>query len=493
MAGRIIERMKGRSRDRARLNPNFTIWAQSGRRLIANKGQAMDSLREFSDAGGGIGSDYDSARGADTDDAALSDTPGGFGTDERRMHVRAYNYWAKLLGNRSFPSIEDLDPANIEDFGSHSVLLDFTGGIENPAIPFIGGALRAECELEGPIRFLHDVPGRSLLSRITDHYLQIIANRAPIGFEAEFVNQKGATILYRGILLPFSSDDDTIDFIYGVLNWKQLADADTSAALAAAVGPIADVGEAVGVLTEWADGPDGLLADADDDPLPLNGYEVDAADLADFAVPEPDADAGLADWLVFARAQVEESAIADERSRAALYAAIGRAYDFAMVARERPDEYAELLEEACISAQARAPMTPVVKLVFGPGYDKTRLAEYAAVLGYAMRNAVPRGGLARLLAEREGGLKAVVRDERAARRAKDLTGRAPSRGDKARSLLRAVKPRSLDSIDPGGAEFLVLLARRDAAGELGIVATLPEEDRLAERLLCRAASAVAAA
>ena len=50
--------------------------------------------------------------------------------------------------------------------------------------------------------------------------MQIIANRAPIGFEAEFANQREKTICYRGILMPFSSDGETIDFIYGVINWK---------------------------------------------------------------------------------------------------------------------------------------------------------------------------------------------------------------------------------------------------------------------------------
>src|SRR3546814_12375597 len=55
--------------------------------------------------------------------------------------------------------------------------------------------------------------------------MQILANQAPIGFEAEFVNQRDVTILYRGILLPFSSDNETIDFIYGVINWKEVADA----------------------------------------------------------------------------------------------------------------------------------------------------------------------------------------------------------------------------------------------------------------------------
>ena len=82
-------------------------------------------------------------------------------------------------------------PANLSDFGRNSVLLDFTGGRDNPATPYIGAAIREECGLDDDIQTIADVPSRSLLSRLTDHYLQIIANRAPIGFEAEFVNQRG--------------------------------------------------------------------------------------------------------------------------------------------------------------------------------------------------------------------------------------------------------------------------------------------------------------
>ncbi|MFL6747734.1 MAG: hypothetical protein ACJ8E6_03445, partial [Sphingomicrobium sp.] len=112
------------------------------------------------------------------------------GADERRMHVRAYNHWCSLLDGRDYPSIEDLDPGSIQDFGPHSVLLDFTEGSDNPATPYIGTAIREECGLTDDIKSISDVPGRSLLSRLTDHYMQIIANRAPVGFEAEFVNQR---------------------------------------------------------------------------------------------------------------------------------------------------------------------------------------------------------------------------------------------------------------------------------------------------------------
>ena len=67
--------------------------------------------------------------------------------------------------------------------------------------------------LDGGITRVAEVPSRSLLSRLTDHYLQIIANRAPIGFEAEFVGTRGRTTMYRGILMPFSSNGDAIDFV----------------------------------------------------------------------------------------------------------------------------------------------------------------------------------------------------------------------------------------------------------------------------------------
>src|SRR5437764_2501285 len=171
------------------------------------------------------------------------DVAAAIGTDERRLHVRAYNHWVSLLRGRDFPSIEDLEPDNVEDFASHSVLLDFTCDRGDPAIPYVGTAIRDECALEDDMRTISDVPSRSLLSRLTDHYMQIIANRSPVGFEAEFDNPTGETICYRGILMPFSSDGDAIDFIYGVINWKHVDEAEAGEAATpqeAPAGPVLD-------------------------------------------------------------------------------------------------------------------------------------------------------------------------------------------------------------------------------------------------------------
>lgn len=646
----------------------------------------MDTLRgQFGsfedDAGEGA---YDPA--GDGEDFVSEAPPSPVGQDERRMQVRAYNHWASLLADRNFPSIEDLDPAALPDFGPYSVLLDFTGGIDNPAVQFLGEELARECGTEGPISTLGDVPSRSLLSRITDHYMQILANQAPIGFEAEFVNQRSVTILYRGILLPFSSDDDTIDFIYGVINWKEVADQLTSDELlleidqaleadsstpdgvsapahAAETAGLAidtdggndggndgwengwdddgghedegmmaefvlpDIGEAdeedtinheayaslmpsdeddgdLGLaglgglrskpakkpldlsITQALTPPDGTedpdpSEEADDFPSPAFGQEdgrfasllgsgfdddevgdgdedsddwssafgredanspaepgslpedaqdrIPAADdtgfqsdegdtptVAEFAAPQPapaqddaalpgipgdDAEpaaavepvvssadretgpVGLFDILAEARELALIASTREDRSRAALYDAVSRAYDVSLAADEVPEEFAELIADNGLAMQDRAPMTPVVKLVFGADYDKTRLTEYATVLGHARRLGVARGELARFLAGAEGGLKGVVQAERRMRREEE--GRSVEPADAVRPALagklRQLELHGFDAIDPDGPEFGLVVIRRLGNGKIAVLGDCSDDIALVEK------------
>jgi len=401
----------------------------------------------------------------------LMDAPPAIGTDERRMHVRAYNYWLSLLNGRDFPSIEDLDPASIDDFGPHSVLVDFSAGPENPAIPFLGRALREQGGIGYDVKSVNDVPGRSLLSRLTDHYLQIIANRAPIGFEAEFVNDNGQPTFYRGILMPFSSDDDTIDFIYGVINWKVQTEPELPADIVAAVDRVlADAKPSLSPAPIWADGPGAAaLADACDDQL-LSEAEIALDD-----------EAGLYDRLAAARETAEAVKAADGRSRAALYRALGLCYDFALVAEARPDEYAELLEDSGLKAQARAPMTPIVKLVFGAEYDKTRLTEFAAALAHGRRLGLGVGMLRSLLESHEGGLKGIVAAERRARR----PGPQPDAAEAVRNALRGATPRAIVHLGAVEEEFVLLMARREPDGNVAVLGSVPGSPKLLERAMRR--------
>ncbi|QVM84530.1 PAS domain-containing protein [Novosphingobium decolorationis] len=428
-----------------------------------------------------------------------SDTPASVGRDERRMQVRAYNFWAGLLGERAFPHTDDLAPETIFDFGPNSVLLDFAEGIEDPIVRFVGATLAQECDLDTPIRTLAEVPSRSLLSRITDHYMQILANQAPIGFEAEFVNQRGETVLYRGILLPFARDDATIDAILGVINWKTLSAAEAQARAARGGDAPAQADESVPAMlrettpmTEWADGPAdeafdiarGLELPALSLELPTAQFGlVDPADLAasaptGFAPPAP---RDLADWLGAAREEARLTRGCESRSREALYAAIGRAYDFALATEEAPDAYAELLAQAEITVQERAPLLPVAKLVFGTDYDKTRLTEFATAMAHGQRLGLARGGLKDLLATTPGGLKAVVRAERDLRRAEAGDASALiARHEELLAALRQMPPKPFEQ-SAQGSEFAVLVARRTPEGRLILLGKIDDDARLLDR------------
>jgi len=414
----------------------------------------------------------------DHDDNGVGDSDGGrnrldIGTDERRMHVRAYNHWVSLLRGRAYPSIEDLDPESIADFGPHSVLLDFSGGIENPAIRYLGASLREECGVTSLITHVGEVPTRSLLSRLTDHYLQIIANRAPIGFEAEFVGQRGHNTLYRGILMPYSSDEDAIDFIYGVINWKEMVDAETQARLEREVEEArrAAPPPPATAAPVWADGPSAPITDETPEPaVPHDDVE---------AVPDT-----LAGRLTLARKSAAMARAADTRSHASLYRALSRAYDFTRAAESDEASYAELLAEAAITAQARAPMTAAAKLVFGSDYDKTRLTEFAAVLSNARRNDVAEGGLDAFLTDEPGGIKAIVKAERALRK----PAPRPDVYARAAEELRSRPPLAHVEIEAGDAEFVVLLARAGEDGMLDILAKVEGDAAFAERVVRKAAA-----
>ena len=421
------------------------------------------------------------------DDDGAVEAPPAIGQDERRMHVRAYNFWAGLLGDRLFPSIEDLSPETDDDFGPNSVLLDFTDGMENPGIQFLGRSLRDECGIDASITAVADVPARSLLSRITDHYLQIIANQSPIGFEAEFVNQRGVTIMYRGILLPFSTDDETIDFIYGVINWKEIAadavqreieDEVSGAMLSAPVRTIAG--------PVWEDGPHSASLDHEEtaSQLELTPELQITPGVGEFADSEqPADDASLADWLSAARSSADNAADCEQRSRAALYAAIGKAYDFYLMTEQYPEDYRMLLADSGLKVQQRAPMTPIVKLVFGSRYDKTRLTEYAAALKYAARIAVEKGELAGFLAQYEGGLKAIVSAERKAARPAGGQAKARAVDEKLIARLRTAPSLHLQDIDAGDSEFVLLVARKDGDGGLAIVGPVRGNEKLTSQAL----------
>lgn len=288
---------------------------------------------------------------------------------ERRLIMRFYRLWEARAGNHLCPALTDLRRDDLAPFRDFSILIDLQEGYDNPALRFIGDHIGSQLDRDYKGAAPADAPRGSILSRVTDHYLEVLANRAPVAFEAEFKAADGREIPYRAILVPLSRHDDAIEFVMGVINWKGAAAVTQAESLTPAVSP------------------------PPVSPPPVAASSVDMT-------------ARLYD--------LRDRALAAGRSRRALYDLLIDIYDFWALAQSAPEIYAGFLAESGLKAQRRAPFTAVLKLVFGAAHDKTRLTEYAAALAHAQRRGWSAAALAAAL-NRDGGMKAMVRAERQAR------------------------------------------------------------------------------
>lgn len=138
---------------------------------------------------------------------------------ERRITFCLYEYWEKLAGGAGLPALKNMQKSEIELFKKNLVLLDLRAPNDLPTFQVIGQDLTEDLDEDLVGQPVSEVPRRTMLSRVTDHYQEVLANRVPIAFEAEFVNRDGEKALYRGILLPFSDDNNQINFIMGGVRW----------------------------------------------------------------------------------------------------------------------------------------------------------------------------------------------------------------------------------------------------------------------------------
>ena len=136
------------------------------------------------------------------------------------------------------------------------------------------------------------------------------------------------------------------------------------------------------------------------------------------------------------------------------------------------------MAEAGLVLQERAPLIPLIKLVFGADYDKTRLTEYATVLGHARRLNIGKGDLADVLGATAGGIKAIIVRERAAKRGE---ARATQPRNAWQAAARALPARSLADLPRDGAEFALVLVRRMAGAEPALIAEIADDPALLER------------
>jgi len=206
---------------------------------------------------------------------------------ERRKHASVLNYWLSIRGDKEFPPLHDLDPLEISDAGSNSILLELISGGHDAEIRHLGEALRFEDKVERII----DAPSHSLLACIAKKLPIVAISRDFLAFEDEYEGPDGPVRL-SATLLPLSAGGAWVDYVYALVT----VDGAPKAAKPAKA-PKADEVESVEEATveqapeaEVAEEP--VVDEPADEPSVIEAVEAAAAVEEDAPVdeqPEPEA------------------------------------------------------------------------------------------------------------------------------------------------------------------------------------------------------------
>ena len=420
----------------------------------------------------------------------------------QRQKLRAMMAWAKLSDGAKLPELADAQAAFPALLSPMSVVFDLEALHDNPMISFLGRKLELFSE---PFRAPEEQAASAsslLLSLVFEQSAETIGLLAPHEFEAKWQDRGGNLFSIAGFALPFSKVDFRMNQVLATISVEELAHATSepgSEAYDRLAGELlldqelepADDPQLAGPRTEVPF----ILVNLPGQIEPVHpqkaGDTNPSRNQLQIARVEAGQEGGILDlsnWSLTMRLEEARSLAAaanacEARSHSALYAAIGSAYDLAIAASQAPQELEKFLHEAKITVVPCAPMTAIVKLVFGSSYDKTRITEYSAALAHAMRIGLRSGALSDLLQENEGGLKSLVQEERRLRKVEQ--GKTPTlRTGPSAALakkLRILPALSSSGLSATGDEFVLVLARRSNGGAPVLVGEIPRDVAMLER------------
>lgn len=139
--------------------------------------------------------------------------------ESRRLHYQALAAWQNTAPEGGFPTTAEFDPATIDFLMEKSFVIDVTDGFEKPLIIYSGADIDEACGHAVTGKLATELQGDTVFFHLADHYVEVIANRCPISFEAEYHTRESLNRKFRGILLPVSDGGAEVEKIVGVLNW----------------------------------------------------------------------------------------------------------------------------------------------------------------------------------------------------------------------------------------------------------------------------------
>lgn len=140
---------------------------------------------------------------------------------ERRLVGQALRFWQGLCGARACPTLADVEARHDERIWSHAFVLDIRDGkptdfrfrhCGKELVAGVGNDFTGSSIADLPAEFADDA---------IDLCLAATRSRKPIAKSDYFFAKGGQEIRYRLILLPLSRDEQTVDSLFGAVNYRR--------------------------------------------------------------------------------------------------------------------------------------------------------------------------------------------------------------------------------------------------------------------------------
>jgi len=140
----------------------------------------------------------------------------------RRLGLSWLKYWEGRRDLRLFPLFADVNLDEIPEFAPYMFTLALGTGPDGPSLQFVGRELESDCGRDVTNEKLSSLPPQGLLARVIRQHGKVTADQEPVTVSDKFSNKQGHEILYRAVMLPFSSLGNEIDYIVGVVTWTAI-------------------------------------------------------------------------------------------------------------------------------------------------------------------------------------------------------------------------------------------------------------------------------
>jgi chromosome partitioning protein len=148
---------------------------------------------------------------------------------DKRLANRFLNYWEELRGDKDYPLISDLNLDDVGEFVPHTFNIDLSASSHDPKFRFLGRQLIRDCGGDITNQGVSRLLPQSCLARAVQQRHEVVSEGKPCMISDEFDDSEGNKVLYRAVMLPFSSTGEKVDFIIGAINSKTVPLSDAAA------------------------------------------------------------------------------------------------------------------------------------------------------------------------------------------------------------------------------------------------------------------------